>query len=228
MTNYVDKVRQAAQSACSNGVVGSDKIVIRPTSGKHENTFIFLHGFEMEATEMLDVFVEISKALPNWKFVLPQADNLPITAHGGTDSFAWFDYLTDHGGLQEDTVDIFGLRKMKVELQRLVTAENSLLPVGSLVAIGGLSQGGSMALHIATHSDVKAVITVVACRLSHSMARPLKCPWNAVIASDDDVFSPSWAAALMKGVTTVQTIKDSHYLENTNIAPVLIDLLSKL
>ena len=228
MTGYVEKVRRAAQSARPNGTISSEKYVILPTSGKHENTFIFLHGFKMEAKEMLEVFVDLSKELTSWRFVLPQAPSIPITAHEGVESFAWFDYLTDHGGVQEDTVDIFGVRRMKVELQRLMAAENALLPINTLVVLGGLSQGGTMALHMAAHSEIKAVVTAVACRLSHSMARPLKCPWHALIASEDDVFPSSWSQVLMEGASTVQTVDDSHYLEKTDITPAFLSILSKL
>jgi predicted esterase len=228
MVDYVDRVRQAAQSAKTAEAASVEQFVVLPTSGKHENTFIFLHGFKMEANEMLDVFVDISKVLVTWRFVLPQAPFIPITAHGGTESFAWFDYLTDHGGLREDTVDIFGLRRTKVELQRLVTSENSLLPSGTLAVLGGLSQGGTMALHMATLSDFKAVVTAVACRLSQSMARPLRCPWHAIVASEDDVFPSSWSQPLMTGATTIQTVSDSHYLEKTDITPLLLGILSKL
>jgi phospholipase/carboxylesterase len=228
MVGYVDRVRLSAQNSAAKETPASDEFVILPTSGTHENTFIFLHGFKMEAKEMLDVFVELAKTLSTWRFVLPQAPCISISAHDGSESFSWFDYLTDRGGSQEDTVDIFGLRKMKVELQRLVTVENSLLPAGTLAIIGGLSQGGTMALHLATQLDLKAVVTAVACRLSHSMSRPLKCPWYAVIASEDDVFPSSWSKALMTGVSEVKTIDDNHYLEKTDIAPVLLEILSKL
>jgi len=228
MVGYVDRVRRNAQNASATGVCASDQYVILPTSGNHYNTFIFLHGFKMEAREMLDVFVELSKTLSTWRFVLPQAPCMPITAHDGAESFSWFDYLSDRGGFQEDTVDIFGLRKMKVELQHLVAFENAMLPGGSLAVIGGLSQGGTMALHLAAHSDLKAVVTAVACRLSHSMSRPLKCPWHAVVASEDDVFPASWSKPLMAGVSEVLTIDDTHYLEKTDIAPVFLEILSKL
>ena len=229
MGRYVDGVRLKAQhSPAPAETLASEQIVILPASGTHENTFIFLHGFKMEAKEMLDVFVELSKTLSTWRFVLPQAPCISISAHNGEESFSWFDYLTDRGGAQEDTVDIFGLRKMKVELQRLVTTENALLPTGTLAILGGLSQGGTMALHLATQFDLKAVVTAVACRLSHSMSRPLKCPWYAVIASEDDVFPTSWSKALMTGASEVQMIDDSHYLEKTDIAPVLLEILSRL
>jgi len=223
---YVDRVRQRAEREPFAGrKTQCEHIAVMPTAGKHDNTLIFLHGFKMAAKELLDTFGNLSKLLPTWKFVLPQASEMAITAHGGAAAYSWYDYLTDHEGAKEDTVDIFGLRKTKLELQRLVAAENALLPAGTLVTLGGLSQGGTLALHMATYLEAKAVITVVACRLSQSLVRPLKCPWHAVLAREDDVYSPSWARPLMIGATSTQTVDDNHYLENTELAPLLYSIL---
>jgi predicted esterase len=225
---YVDALRSRAERGPLHGKKpGCDRISIMAT-GKHENTLIFFHGFKMAAKEMLDTFVDLSKLLPTWKFVLPQAPELAITAHGGTVSNSWYDYLTDHDGAKEDTVDIFGLRKVKTELQKLVAAENALLPPGTLSTLGGLSQGGTLALHLATHLDATAVVTVVACRLSQSMVRPLRCPWHAILAGNDEVYHRSWAKSLMTGVSTTKTVDDNHYLEKTDIPPLLHAILCDL
>ena len=225
---YVDNLRSRAEQEPLRAKKPScDRISIMATD-KHENTFIFLHGFKMTAKEMLDTFVDLSKLLPTWTFVLPQAPELGITAHGGTTSYSWYDYLTDHDGAKEDTVDIFGLRKMKIELQKLIATENALLPAGTLSTLGGLSQGGTLALHMATHLEARAVVTIVACRLSQSMVRPLKCPWHAILARDDEVYHWSWAKSLMTGVSTTKTVDDNHYLEKTEIPPLLHTILCRL
>jgi hypothetical protein len=82
-----------------------------------------------------------------------------------------------------------------------------------------------MALHVATHVDLQAVLTIVACRLSQSLTRPLRCPWHAVFAKNDEVFPLSWAQPLLAGCTTLRKIEDSHYLESTDITELLSRLL---
>ena len=226
--HYVDVLRQRARREPSRPKAPDCERITIMAHGRHENTLIFLHGFLMTAGEMLDLFVDLSKLLPTWKIVVPQAPNLPITAHGGMMANSWFDYLTDHDGAKEDTVDIFGLRKIKSELQKLVEAENSLLPTGTLSTLGGLSQGGTLALHLATHLNVKAVVTLVACRLSQSMVRPLKCAWHAVVAERDEVYRSSWAKSLMTGVSTLRTVDDNHFLEKTDVCMLLHTILSEL
>lgn len=194
-------------------------------SGAHDRTLIFLHGFRMQASELLEVFVELSKSFPAWKFVLPQAPQMKITAYGGERVASWFDYLTDTGGQQEDSLDFFSLRAMKSRLQDLCLKESQLLPPGRRVCMGGLSQGGCMALHVASHVDLLAVLTIVACRLSQSLPRALRCPWHAVFAKQDEVFPLSWAQPLLAGCTTLKKIEDTHYLEHNDVAELLVGLL---
>jgi hypothetical protein len=196
--------------------------------GNHTKTMIFLHGFRMKAHEMLGVFVDLSASLPNWKFVLPQAPEMQITAYHGERMHSWFDYLTDNGGAQEDTIDIFGLRGTKASLQELVVREASLLPPGQKVCLGGLSQGGCMALHLATFVELRAVVTLVACRLSVSCARPLRCPWHACVALHDEVFPAAWSEALMVGADSIRKIQDSHYLEQTEVAETIAKLMHEI
>lgn len=220
----VDRIRRAGTLSTD----GHEKLVVWP-AGQHERTFIFLHGFKMHAQDLLEDFIALSRHLPSWRFVLPQAPEIPISAHGGEVSTAWFDYLTDHNGAQEDTIDIFSLRKHRAEVFRLVSTEAALVPGGmSSMVLGGMSQGGSLALHLATTVTCKAVVTLVSCRLSHSKTKPLECPWHALLASGDDVFPDSWARPLMAGVTSTEVVEDSHYLEKTEVVPFLEKTLRAL
>jgi predicted esterase len=204
------------------------RLLVLPSAGKHLHTFIFLHGFKMKAEEMLDVFVWLSKRLTTWRFVLPQAPMMAISAHGGEETYSWFDYLTDNAGSKEDTVDIFSLRSMRFELQQLIATESALFEGDASLVIGGLSQGGNMALHLAANADFKAVVTAVACRLSQSMPRDLRCPWYALIASRDDVFPSSWSKMLMEGATKTKIVDDSHYLENTDVQRFFLEILGMI
>lgn len=211
----------AASSGCD---VIPEVLTVQPQE-EHLQTLVFLHGFRMKAYEMLDTFVEISRKLKNWKFVLPQAPEMKISAYQGEVMHSWFDYLTDCAGAQEDTVDIFGLRATKAALQELVMQEAALLPSGRRVCLGGLSQGGCMALHLATFVELRAVVTLVACRLSVSCTRPLRCPWSACVATNDEVFPASWSTALLVGATSIRKIEDSHFLEVTDVSETILKLL---
>lgn len=222
------ELRQTFAARATGGRGSGERIVLHPLSGTHEATLIFLHGFSMSASELLDDFSRLADQLPTWRFVLPQAPQQAITAHSGEISTSWFNYLSDMAGLQEDTIDIFSLRCRKVDLQRLVAEEASLLAGGlANVVLGGLSQGGNMALHLATQLRCRAVVTVVSCRLSCSLSKPLQCPWHALLASRDEIFPSSWAAPLMSGATATTSVDDDHWLQSTDIVGFLLATLVK-
>jgi predicted esterase len=226
---YVGLVRREASQGRGR-TSSTERIVLHPRSGKHEATCVFLHGFSMRASELLDDFSRLGQLLPTWRFVLPQAPELAITAHGGHPACSWFDYLSDHEGAQEDTVDFFSLRLRKAELQKLVAAEAALLAEGGLarLVLGGLSQGGQMALHLASQLRCRAVVTAVSCRLSASLSKPLLCPWHALVASRDETFPPTWTKPLMAGATTTKVVDDDHWLDQTDLAASLQLLFQKL
>jgi pimeloyl-ACP methyl ester carboxylesterase len=230
MDRYVNKVRtKAFKGRMKQDSWPYEMHVIHPKSaGRHLRTFVFLHGFKMEASEMLSVFSIISESLPTWRFVLPQAPDTAITAHEGQETISWYNYLSDTGGESEDTVDIFSLRSVRMALQKLVSAETALLPDKKGLVLGGLSQGGTMALHMATFVQCQACVTAVACRLSNSVYRSLKCPWHALVASRDDVFPWTWSQKLMKGSASVQVVDDTHYLECTEVGDFFLEILRGL
>ncbi len=186
------------------------EIRVLPTTG-HTLTLIFLHGFGMEAADMAEEMAGLFVEFPQVRFVFPQAPTIAISAYSGEESPAWYDYFTDHGGAQEDNPGGRSLREMRAALLRIVWREKRK---GVPVVLGGLSQGGCIALDVATRTDVlKAVVTCVAHRLFASRARVLLCPWWALSAEVDETFPASWAYPA-PGEAAVHEIalRSDHYL----------------
>ena len=192
-----------------------------PRGEEHEMTLVYLHGFGMRAR---DVAATVKAARPpGWRVVLPQAPLRPITAHGGAASRSWYDYLTDRGGSAEDDVDGASLTSVRALLEELLRREARRLGGGRLglsrVVVGGMSQGGCMALEVAARLPVAAVVTVVAhrhrgrCAAAPSPPRPLRCPWHALTAVDDDVFPASWAHETLRAAAVWVQAPGGHYLE---------------
>lgn len=196
----------------ANFIADLDKIMLLP-QGVHERTLVFLHGYGMEDKDHLELFTQVSKSFPTWRFVLPQAPIMKVTATY-CDCPSWFDYLSDHGGAREDTVDVFSLRVTREALRRVLHAEVTLLGGDSQrVFLGGLSQGGIMALDLATHVKIGGVATMLAPRCSLSLPRPLAAPWLALMTTEDEVFPLSWARSLLAGVTELKLVPGNHWLD---------------
>lgn len=84
------------------------------------------------------------------KIVFPTASSIPISAHDGNETVAWYDYLTDFDGVREDKVNMCSLRETRNRIFNILDREINLLGGdASRVFIGGASQGCCTALHCA-------------------------------------------------------------------------------
>lgn len=184
-------------------------------------TLVFLHGFGMCAEDMALELAPIAAQIPWLRIVVPQAPAVPVTAYGGDEYRSWFDYLTDKEGETEDAVDTATVRSARNLIQKLLWREERCAPAGSLIIIGGLSQGGCLALDMATRdTHIAAVVTAVSHRLHLSRARPILCPWYALSAEHDEIFPSSWAAPIEEddAILTVAAGAD-HYLSGGELVP---------
>jgi len=199
---------------------------------EHDYTLIFLHGFMMRAHDLLDDFTQVQERCPTWRIVLPQAPKMAITAHGGSATPSWYDYLTDTSGACEDYVDTTSLRVRCVQLDELIRAEEELLYKKfkqrdyGRIFLGGLSQGGTLALDVASRSALGGVVTMAAPRLSVSLRRELQCPWHGLFAREDEIFPTRWAAPLQADATATWCEGD-HSLEGVDTVAYLATTLQK-
>ena len=179
-------------------------------------TLVFLHGYGMEAEELLGVFQGLSA--PGWRFVLPRAPGR--NAEGRP---AWFRYLFEEPSPDAD-YEVEGVEEMKEALLPLLRRERGLL--GRAVHVGGLSQGGCAALALAAAAEpglAAGAVTAVAQRLAGDAAArpwPAGLPWQALVATEDEVFPARWAAALRAGAQVTEA-RDNHYLEATDLGVFL-------
>jgi predicted esterase len=192
---------------------------VGPFGAEHCGTVVFLHGFSMEASDLVEELERVCVACPGWRAVMPQAPRRRITAHGGEVSASWYDYLTDRDGLREDVAELSSLRETRVSLRRLVQKEAHRLGDKGRVVLAGLSQGGCVALDLATREPVGAVLTVVAHRLCVSR-RPLLADWHCICAADDKVM-PLMAWAAPRGEVSRHVVPGDHFIDSEIWVPWL-------
>eukprot|EP00439_Symbiodinium_sp_Y106_P026725 s4964_g3.t1 len=99
-------------------------------------SLVFLHGFCNTAEMYSESEVFTLFRCQGLRVILPTAPLQRITAHGGQKQNAWYDYLTDHDGAQEDDIDDRSLTATRRRLNMIVDAEAALLGEHRKVLLG--------------------------------------------------------------------------------------------
>jgi phospholipase/carboxylesterase len=115
------------------------------------------HDFEPLVPELLD------DGMPVIRFVFPHAPVRPVTINNGYQMRAWYDII---GIDRRSAEDFEGISASAKAVDGLIKQENERGVGSNRIAIAGFSQGGAMALHIATrHSEKLAGVIALSCYL---------------------------------------------------------------
>lgn len=114
-----------------------------------EMVVILMHGLGANGEDFADVAHILSRsALPQkWRFVLPHAEEIPVTINNGMTMPAWYDIisLTHPREVDWDTVD-----RCQQQIEALMKVEE-----GPPIILAGFSQGAAMALHVGLRNQSK-------------------------------------------------------------------------
>jgi phospholipase/carboxylesterase len=102
------------------------------------------HDFEPLVPELLD------GAMPALRFVFPHAPVRPVTINNGYQMRAWYDIVAID---RRSAEDFEGISASAQAIGTLIKRENERGVATNRIVIAGFSQGGAMALQIATRQD---------------------------------------------------------------------------
>ena len=109
---------------------------------------IWLHGLGADGHDFVPV-VDMLK-LPNIRFILPHAPYQKISMNNGYEMRAWYDLF----GLQsKHPQDAAGIEKTQAYIESLIAQENNRGIANENIVIAGFSQGGAIALHLASRQQ---------------------------------------------------------------------------
>lgn len=127
-------------------------------------TILWLHGLGADGHDFEPLVPElVESGMPSLRFVFPHAPVRPVTLNNGYRMRAWYDLIGIDRRAAEDAV---GIRGSADAVGALIERENAAGIPASRIVIAGFSQGGAMALQIATRSAQKfAGVIALSCYL---------------------------------------------------------------
>jgi len=130
-------------------------------------SIIWMHGLGADGHDFEPLVPELlERGMPALRFVFPHAPVRPVTINNGYQMRAWYDIV---GIDRRSAEDFAGIAASAASLGELIQAENQRGVPTERIAIAGFSQGGAMALHIATRHDAKfAGVIALSCYLPQS------------------------------------------------------------
>jgi phospholipase/carboxylesterase len=138
--------------------------VIVETGPKPTFTIIWMHGLGADGHDFEPLVPELlDDGMPSLRFLFPHAPVRPVTLNNGYPMRAWYDII---GIDRRSAEDFAGLQSSAEAIGALIKRENGEGIPAARIAIAGFSQGGAMALHVATrHPDTLAGVIALSCYL---------------------------------------------------------------
>jgi phospholipase/carboxylesterase len=126
-------------------------------------TIIWMHGLGADGHDFEPLVPELQAGLPALRFVFPHAPVRPVTINNGYAMRAWYDII---GIDRRSAEDFRGIAESADSIGGLIHREHARGISSDRILLAGFSQGGAMALHIATrHPDKFAGVIALSCYL---------------------------------------------------------------
>jgi phospholipase/carboxylesterase len=134
------------------------------TGPKPSFSIIWMHGLGADGHDFEPLVSELLEpGMPTFRFIFPHAPVRPVTINNGYEMRAWYDII---GIDRRSTEDFAGITASTAGITALIALENERGIATSRIALAGFSQGGAMALHIATrHPEKLAGVIALSCYL---------------------------------------------------------------
>jgi phospholipase/carboxylesterase len=123
------------------------------TGAKPSATILWMHGLGADGHDFEPLVPELlDDGMPALRFVFPHAPVRPVTINNGYQMRAWYDII---GIDRRSAEDVSGIQASADALTALIRAENARGIATARIVLAGFSQGGAMALHLATRFPEK-------------------------------------------------------------------------
>jgi phospholipase/carboxylesterase len=127
-------------------------------------SILWMHGLGADGHDFEPLVPELAvDGLPAIRFVFPHAPVRPVTINNGYAMRAWYDIIAID---RRSAEDVAGIESSAGSLRQLIANENARGIPTNRIVVAGFSQGGAMALHLATrHPEKLAGVIALSCYL---------------------------------------------------------------
>lgn len=134
------------------------------TGPKPDFSIIWMHGLGADGYDFEPLVPElVQEGMPALRFVFPHAPVRPVTINNGYQMRAWYDII---GIDRRSAEDFKGIGESAEAIGALIHREHARGINSERILVAGFSQGGAMALHLATrHPDRFAGVIALSCYL---------------------------------------------------------------
>lgn len=129
--------------------MGGDGIILVPKDEIYSSVVVWMHGLGDTADGWASLMPMLN--LKETKFILPTANQRPISLNGGYVMPGWCDVHGLDEGSKEDEA---GLQESADRIQKIIDSETQKNGIKTdKIVVGGFSQGGALALHVALRAN---------------------------------------------------------------------------
>jgi predicted esterase len=167
-------------------------------SDEHKYTLILLHGMNTSNKSLFSLTDQIHENNKNIKICLPNAPKRTITWPTGVEYGinSWYNYFTCYDGLMKhDEIDILHFSEQVKRIYKIMDKETKILNGKSEnIIIGGVSQGGTVALHVGLNYSKKiggviGIHTTLMDNITHVTNQSQKFPIYLFSGAKDNIYN---------------------------------------
>lgn len=125
--------------------------IVLQTGDAPRHSILWLHGLGADGHDFAPMVDELALPYPV-RYVFPHAPPRPVTINGGYVMRAWYDIESADIAARPDRE---GIRAAQHEIEKLIAHEQAQGMPPENIFLAGFSQGGAIALHIATQSGLQ-------------------------------------------------------------------------
>lgn len=185
----------------------------------HKFTIILLHGMYQSNNDLIELSRNIQENNKNIKIILPNAPLRNIHWPNGIEKniHSWYNYYTRRDGeLIHDIININDFNNQIYNINKVIKKEVEILKNSKNIIIGGISQGGTLALYYGLTSKfilggIIGIHTVLLDNLIKKYEKLNNIPLHLFSGNDDEIYN----IKLQK--KSLKNLKDLNYNINWEI-----------